>query len=330
MSDLLKVFKFVFIGLILWIIYSQMIHGSGLEALRSSLEANRQKWNYSFLIICFVLMPLNWIMESKKWQILMSPHTDIPFIKALKTVLAGIAVGITTPARIGEYGGRLLTSAPDQKLQVVSATLLGSIAQNLCNVVAGLVFSYFFLKSAFNVTYGNSFTFITIVTLQIVLFVIVYYNLPKVAHFIEKIIGTKYAGKYSSKLKSLHLYQSKSLHYVLIISAIRYSLYFTQYVCMMKFLGVEATMPELSGSIAGIYLIQTGIPLPAFLSIFARGELAIFVWSGLGVDQVTALVATFVLWFINLILPAMAGLMVLFNTDLVKYFNKKQNNESSF
>lgn len=79
----------------------------------------------------------------------------------------------------------------------------------------------------------------------------------------------------------------------------------------------------LYSNVSGIYLIQTGIPLPAFLSVFARGELAILVWSSVGIDEMTALVATFGLWLINLIIPALLGLLVLFQTDLKKYFTKK-------
>ncbi|MBK9737214.1 MAG: hypothetical protein IPO92_20605 [Saprospiraceae bacterium] len=111
-----------------------------------SWKTRKQSWNIVYLGICFVLMPINWYLESVKWQTLMSPHTQVPLLRALKTVFAGISLGIVTPARVGEYGGRLLLSDPDYKTEVISATLLGSIAQNLCNVMGGLIFSYFFLK----------------------------------------------------------------------------------------------------------------------------------------------------------------------------------------
>ena len=91
----------------------------------------------------------------------------------------------------------------------------------------------------------------------------------------------------------------------------------------MKFLGLDHSFSELGGNIAGIYLIQTGIPLPAFLSIFARGEIAVIVWSGLGIDKFIALAATFGLWFINLILPALIGTVILYRTDINKYLNSK-------
>lgn len=250
----------------------------------------------------------------------MSPHDTLSRIQSIKTILAGITLGIVTPARLGEYGGRLLTSDPLKKTQVISATLLGSIAQNLCNVLAGLAFSYYFLKSVFSVTYGSTFTFMLLIIVQIIIFTLVYYNLPEVAHYIEKKIGVKYTGRYSARLKSLDLYKSPLLHKVLFISLLRYITYFSQYVLMLKFLGIHADILDVTANITGIYLIQTGIPLPAFLSVFARGELAVLVWAGIGVDQITALAATFGLWFINLILPSLAGTLILYETDIKKYF----------
>lgn len=322
LAQLLRILKFVVILIICGLLYYQVAHGKGYEALIGSWESQSKYWDFRFLILSIMLMPANWFLESKKWQILMSPHIALSLNDALKTVLSGIALGIATPARIGEYGGRLLTSDPNHKPQVISATLLGSIAQNLCNVVMGLVFSYYFLKSIFNVTYSDHITFSIAVVLQIGILIFIYYKLPKVAKFVERFLKWKYFLKISSKLKSLDLYTVPLLNKIILISLLRYSIYFTQYLLILKFLGVQNDFLELSGGIASIYLIQTGIPLPAFLSILARGELAILVWSSLGIVELTALVATFILWFVNLIFPSLVGLMILTRFDVKAYFKK--------
>ena len=322
LAQLLRILKFVVILIICGLLYYQVAHGKGYEALISSWESQSMYWDFRFLILSIMLMPVNWFLESKKWQILMSPHVALSLNDALKTVLSGIALGIATPARIGEYGGRLLTSDPNHKPQVISATLLGSIAQNLCNVVMGLVFSYYFLKSIFNVTYSDHITFSIAVGLQIGILIFIYYKLPKVAKFVERFLKWKYFLKISSKLKSLDLYTVPLLNKIILISLLRYSIYFIQYLLILKFLGVQNDFLELSGGIASIYLIQTGIPLPAFLSILARGELAILVWSSLGIVELTALVATFILWFVNLIFPSLVGLVILTRFDVKAYFKK--------
>lgn len=307
-----------FVG-IFCLLYYQITSGKGITALQLLFQNKDFDVNPVYLVITIALMPINWWLESVKYKKLMSPHMYLTFGNSLRTVLAGISVGIVTPGRIGEYAGRLITSNPERKTEVISATLLGSIAQNLCNIIAGLMFSYFFLKSAMNVTYDNTFAFVSIVTVQILLLVYIYYHLPEVAHFIEKQVATKLTRSIHQKLKSLDLYEYSLLNIVMVISVGRYMVYFLQYFCLMRFFGAENTFIDLAGNISGIYMIQTGIPLPAFLSVMARGELAVLVWAGIGIDSISALAATFSLWFINLIIPTLAGLIVLLSSDLKKF-----------
>jgi len=323
---LIKTPQFIKILIILifaGLLYFQLTKGEGIEAVLTIWTKQKHNIRLQYFLFVIILMPINWWLEALKWQKLMSPHQHINIINSVQTILAGVAAGLVTPARIGEYAGRLITSDPNRKTQVISATLLGSISQNLCNIVGGLIFSYYFLKSVFLVTYHDHLTFIVIVTVQVGCLIGLYYNLPKVAHFIERKAGNRFILKYSTKLKSLDLYSTSLLNSVLTISATRYIVYFTQYIFIMKFLGSDQSFVALSGNIAAIYLIQTGIPLPAFLGIFARGEIAVIVWSGLGIDKFIALTATFGLWFINLIIPSLAGTVILFKTDLNKYLKNK-------
>lgn len=323
MTKTIRFLKFLIILFFGGLIYYQLTKGEGIDAVLAIRTEGKDIIQLPYLLLVIILMPVNWWLEAVKWQKLMSPHLQITFIDSMQTILAGVAAGIVTPARIGEYAGRLLTSDPNLKTQVVSATLLGSISQNLCNIAGGLFFSYYFLKSIFPVTYYDHLTFILLISLQIGLLFGLYYNLPKVAHFIERRAGHRFILKYSAKLKSLDLYNYSLLNSVLTISATRYLVYFVQYILIMKFLGSTHSFGALGGNIAVIYLIQTGIPLPAFLGVFARGEIAVLVWSGLGVEKIVALAATFGLWFINLIIPAFAGTIILYKTDLNKYLKNK-------
>lgn len=300
------------IGIILILIYYQLTSGAGKTSLISIWQDQRQHLYYPYLWICIALMPLNWWLEAFKFQKLMSPHLKFTLRTAVFSVLSGLAAGIVTPGRIGEYAGRLMTSDADYKTEVISATLLGSIAQNICNIAGGIIFSYFFLKSALNVTYDNTFAFVAGVMIQIVILMVIYYNLPRIAHMIEKWLPHRWILKFSNKLKSLDLYHAPLLHKVLGISFLRYMVYFLQYILIIMFFDVDGTLKDIAANVAGIYMIQTGIPLPAFLSVMARGEVAVLVWSGLGVSSMIALASTFTLWIINLIFPSLVGLTYIY------------------
>src|SRR5690606_21237641 len=63
--------------------------------------------NYILLLIALLLMPVNWGIEAFKWQFVIRKFENVPFIKALKHVFAGITIGLTAPNRIGEIPARV-------------------------------------------------------------------------------------------------------------------------------------------------------------------------------------------------------------------------------
>jgi hypothetical protein len=60
-----------------------------------------------------------------------------------------------------------------------------------------------------------------------------------------------------------------------------------------------------------VFLIQSGIPLPPFLSMLARVEIAVIIWSVFERDVMIILSATFSLWIINLLIPSLIGAIFL-------------------
>lgn len=311
--------KYILIILIFVLIIKQL-NTDEASRLFTQLHAQVQtKTHLLLLLAIIILMPLNWCLESKKWQLLMSPFVHVSLKQSLRIVIAGIAAGIFTPGRVGEYAGRVITSDKNKKMEVISATLLGSISQNLWNIAGGLGFCYFFLKNVFPATNGYVLPLLLMVAIQIVILLFLYYNLPKVTDFM---VRKTFIRRYKNQLTELKAYSAKILNKTLFLSFIRYLTYIGQYVLTMLLFNVDVAPLDMIGNITGIILIQTGIPLPMFLSILARGELAILVWSTSGVDSLTALAATFLIWFINLIVPAVIGLFILTKVDVYKYFKK--------
>ncbi|MCZ2100261.1 MAG: flippase-like domain-containing protein [Chitinophagales bacterium] len=320
-----KVITYLQYGLIatILVLIIRQLRSEGTLQIVEQLRSVTLNTLYVFLLMAIIgLMVFNWYLEGKKWQLLMSPFEAIHIRKAIKIVLAGIATGIFTPGRVGEYAGRALTSDKNQKPEVITATLLGSIAQNFWNIAGGLTFSYYFLKNVFSVTNAWFVPFTILIAIQIVLLLLLYYHLPKAVDFVT---NNTWLHKYKDRLTSLRLYSSSLLHRVLLLSLLRYAVYVGQYVLIMIFLHVEVSPGLMLANITGIYLIQTGIPLPTIMSIIARGELAILVWSASGVSSIIALAATFLLWFINLIIPALGGLYILTKTNFYQYFKKEDH-----
>ena len=77
-----------------------------IELKRSFLAINAERT--VFLAAVLLLMPLNWMLEVRKWQVLSSNSVQLSFNDSLKAVLAGLNTGFITPNRIGEFAGRIL------------------------------------------------------------------------------------------------------------------------------------------------------------------------------------------------------------------------------
>src|SRR5690606_32769312 len=103
---------------------------------------------------------------------------------------------------------------------------------------------------------------------------------------------------------------------ILLLSSLRYMVYLLQYVLIMMSLGVELSFFELASCIALIYILQSGIPLPPLISFLGRTEIAVLVWSRFFVSPSLALIASVLLWSINLVIPAITGYIIILSNKL--------------
>lgn len=116
----------------------------------------------------------------------------------------------------------------------------------------------------------------------------------------------------------ISLFDQDVLLRVLHLSIGRYLIYSTQYVLILYYVGVDIPLLAAVTGVAVIYLLQSGIPLPPMLSVIARGELAIIIWSLFSDNIGGILAATFGLWVLNLLLPALLGLLIVLNVSAEK------------
>lgn len=303
--------KYLLAAIIVILIGYQIHSAQKQDDIVQGLQQRDWVTNIVYLIVAISLMPINWYLESVKWRILMKPFLNISQIEAIKSVLVGIALGIVTPARIGEYGGRILMTPFAKSKEVVSSTFAGSLAQNLSNIIIGLLLSYFILKDIFDKIFHHPYLFLTVVGLQITLMLGIYFYLSKIMLYASRLSVPIKLKKLFYKAGHIYPKSFNLLNKVFLISFLRYSVYFVQYILILLYLGIKVKEWLIASHVAGIYLIQTLMPLPAFLSVPARGEIAILVWQNVGITPLWALAATYCLWLINLIVPSVIGIIIL-------------------
>src|SRR5690606_5150466 len=83
------------------------------------------------------LMFLNWLIEAGKWKLLLHPLEAVSLKQALRAVLGGLAIGVNTPNRIGEYSGRALYVSEGKRMRSVSLAVVCSFSQLLVTLFFG-------------------------------------------------------------------------------------------------------------------------------------------------------------------------------------------------
>jgi hypothetical protein len=277
------------------------------------------QWKY--LILVLVLVPFNWIFESIKWKLLTQKYQDITIRRSLQTVLSGVALGTITPARIGEYGGRIISSTSMKMAHTTWATWIGSLAQNFWNIAVGLMISISLIHTHFKLM--DEFSYLSfLVYAQLMILIVIYLYAERFVRWFSRLFLSTRLRRFFKNFYDIDDYTFLDKLYVLLLSFLRYWTYFLQYYLTLKFVNIHIDFSVASVTIAAIYCIQSLIPLPGSLSIVARGELAVWMWSQHQAPATTALVATFSLWMTNVIIPGLIGLYFLIKSDL--WFIKKE------
>lgn len=279
-----------------------------LSAYGQNLDAGHLHW----LALAILLMPLNWWCEIRKWQLLSGAFShNIGAWQASKVVLAGAAVSALTPNRVGDYVGRILLVAAPERWKTIAASLTGSFAMLLGILGPGLACALAYLHLRGMDEGWPWFVMPLIVVLSALGFaalLVIYFN---VRLLVPLFFRFKFSKKWLRHLVFLRHYDWPILARTLGYSLLRFGIYSVQYYCMAAFFSFAPSLMEGIAAIGTIYLVQTGIPLPPLTGLAVRGSVAIEVWGYWQTNELLVLSATFGLWILNVVLPALVGLWVL-------------------
>ncbi len=285
-----------------------------------------------FLVLVLLLMPVNWGIEIIKWRYLIFKIEKISLYNSFKAVLVGISFSSFTPNRVGDYFGRALMLENSDKKIGVLITIVGSIAQTIVTIVAGtigfILFNNILFTNVFitgNVYYVLNLTILIIFNVLVLLF---YFKISLLNTFILKI---KLLKRLKSYFQVLTNYTFDELLKVLLLSLLRYLVFIFQFYLLLLIFNIQIDVLNGIAIISVIYLVTTIIPTIALTELGIKGAAAIYFFE-LYFKQtsyysddiaINVVAATFVLWILNLAIPALIGSFYVFKMKLFK----KQINE---
>ena len=317
-------FAFVFI-------YKQIYHHQ--ENFYTKIaQAFEQSNSITNLIICLLLVFINWGIEAYKWKMMIAKVEQISFANAFKAVLSGVTTSIFTPNRVGEFGGRIIYLENADWIRASLISILSGISQLLITLVVGICGFLFFFPTYFEI---DTYLYLLIAFISsafMVLLLFLFLNISvlesitkKFNFFLFEKLHIKWLKKIDEYIAVFTYYNLNELIKLLLISFLRYIVFSIQFWLMLKVFGVELEFVSGIVLISVVFFCMTIIPTFAISEVGVRTSVAVFIIGSYYLHQnypltsienldsvnpdfsAAVIVSSFSLWLINLALPALIG-----------------------
>jgi uncharacterized membrane protein YbhN (UPF0104 family) len=287
------------------------------------LLVDKKKW-WNFLlqsytnkegvvIICILIagMFANLSVEALKWQYLVRTKSGLSFKTALTAVFSGIAAGLITPHGIGDYVGRILFLEPENRLENVASVLFSRVAQLCITCITGVAATlYYCLVIQMDQRVIASFM-LAIFTLFVIFFLWQFR-----AYLLDKMKRIPVLKNIENWFEQLRAYSNQLFLLTLILSALRYSIFLTQFVILLLFFDVALPIEILITGAIFTFFVKSIVP--TFFDLGVRELAAVFFFSAYQMADEKILAASISLWVINLLVPSVIGLFCMFYIDYTK------------
>jgi hypothetical protein len=266
-------------------------------------------WN---LVAVFVLMFVNWSVETFKWKLAVAKIQQIDFMTAFKAVLSGVSFSVTTPNRVGEYLGRVLYMNEGNRLKAISLTITGSISQLLVTLMmgfAGLVILRPVIETGQLI---SSFWFDILlygIAGVLVILTLFYFRLSWLVRWIDRLPGSK---RYAWLIETLESFNATLLLQIMSLSALRFIVFIIQYYLLFRLFDVDVSLWQGWWAVSISFLIMAVIPTIAlFTDLGLRGQVSLMLLGLFSSNSLGISLTAVSIWFINLIIPALAGSLLI-------------------
>jgi len=312
------------------IIYARVKNQPDLPGKLALLKNSFYKQNIWQIILLLLLVCANWGLESRKWQLLMRPVERVSFLTSVKAVLSGLALSLFLPNGFGEYPARALYMHEGNRLRSVALNIAGSMSQLIVTLMAGIVSLIYLRRYSWEANpqmQGISILWvdgvISMIIMGTVLLIFTYFRLSWLTRLFEKI---PFVYRYKYFIEQLETFGWKELTRILYLSCIRFAVFVVQYVLVLHVLQVKIDLADAVCTTCVLFLLLAILPTIPFADVGIRGEAGRQLFGLLTADVFGVVVTTSVIWFVNLIIPSVAGSLFLLG---VKIFKKQEKSTSA-
>ena len=276
---------------------NQLLSLTQLKEQLSILFSN----NIWLLLVLLLFTDANWFLEIFKWKTLASIEKNLSFMDAFEQCLASLTTSIITPNRIGEYGAKALFFKKEKRKKIMLLNLVGNLSQLTATVFFGTIGLIFFIGN-FNVIHPK----LDFQNLSILIFVVA------VLFLFRKNLQLKKIELYLKKIPKLIFIKTLSF------SFFRYLVFSHQFYLLTILFGIDIGYLTTINLIFGMYFIASIIPSLSIFDWVIKGSIAVWLFNFVGINELTIVTITTIMWVLNFVIPALLGSIFVLNFKLVE------------
>ena len=224
---------------------------------------------------------------------------------------------------MGEYLGRILYVEEGKRIQSISLTIVCSISQMIVTMLlgaVGIIYLQWHLDEA-QMLNGQAFPLalnilLSVVVIAFALLLVFYFRLSWLIRLMNIL---RISEKYLVYVKVLVGLNATMLFRILSLSFLRYAVFIMQYYFLFSVFGVPLTALQAFGSVSVVFLVMAVVPTFTVLTeLGLRWEASIQVVQLFSANTVGIFATSFGIWLINLVIPALAGSLLILGIKLFK------------
>lgn len=304
-KNLITALKWILLLASLTFIFIKLFYRYNMDERISDYSSQNRFEHPEYLVFAFILLFFNWGVEVWKWVLLTKPYEQLTWKQSLASVCSGVTLSIITPNQLGDFAGRVIHVKELNRIKTALLAIIGHSAQVMVTLALGL-FAFWYLTLAqlpFSGLLAVVFVFLFLLAL------LVYFNMRFLTPILFRIKWFK------PFRRSFHVFSEQSpafLTKMLGLSSIRYLAYLTQYTLLLWFFDVNISAPLAAACITATFFVQLLVPSFFLLDIGLRGSSALWFIGAYSNNLEGILLASYTLWIINIMIPALVGLYAIF------------------
>lgn len=265
----------------------------------SNFKFNWGIGNAILLILVLLMMPINWLLETKKWQ-LIGKKNGLTLKEALKGVLLGISMNNFMPLGTGTVAGRLLLLKNEDRMNYVPILILTQWLQTGITISFGTIGIYMVFTQIGTSNFFQLDSHWLLICLGLIVVLLTALILLRRKYNISELF------------KPLQEFPIQSWVILLTLSITRYLIFLSQFVLLVAIFSPEIGVSLVVGCATWMFVARTIIPrLSNIETLGIRGASAFYFCYVFNLNFAGIMLAIVVLWFINLLIPSIIGFLML-------------------